>query len=172
MNQSNGSTRNQSIFSETLILKEHLYVKEKVLQDFLLIPPIKVKDLVIFHRNHKYLFMSYNPILLKNLGSIVANKKNLTVKKTYQEYQILLTKIFKEKPTQKNRLNTLYHIYGYFKNKLDKETKTHYFNKQNAYMDSKCSFSSVLSLLKDYSDQFEEDYLVDQKIFSFYLNLK
>lgn len=170
MKQHNENAYLNSDFKDSSLIKEHLNIRKKVLIEFKKIFPEKIVDLIAFHRTHKYLLMSYNPIKLKELGTLAANKDKLNIKAILNKYLALLIEIFEKRPTEENQLNTLFHMYGYFKNMLNSEMKKYYFLQQNAYANKKCSFSNILSLLRTYTIQFQETYLLDQKIFELYLD--
>lgn len=149
-------------------LNQHLYVKKVIIQNFKDIQYQKVFFLSEFHKNHKYLLMTYNPLTLKKLGRIVANQEHFTKEKTYDKYYEILLSLLELPPTRKNRLNTLFHIYGYFKDSLTKTEKDEYFKAQNQYVDHQLSFLDILQILESYVIRFDDQYLKDQVIFSIY----
>ncbi|XMB72030.1 DUF523 and DUF1722 domain-containing protein [Mycoplasmatota bacterium WC30] len=125
----------------------------------------RIKDLVEFHSNNKYLFMTYNQNTLRELGNIVANHSRLTEEEVFILYETTLRKLLSKEPTQKKRINVLDHIYGYFKNFVNDEEKAYYFEIQNQYLNKQVSYSTLLSILLGWSIRFKQDYLTKQTIF-------
>lgn len=128
----------------------------------------KMKELVRFHSENKYLFMSYNQHLLRQLGQIVANHEKLDKEIVLSNYKDKLQILFKSEPTKKKRINVLEHIYGYFKNDIDKSEKDYYFEVQNEYLNNHIPYSNVLTVLKGWAIRFKQDYLIQQRIFEPY----
>ena len=125
----------------------------------------KYKDLVEFHAKNKYLYMSYNQEILKKMGRIVANHDKLSHEEVLDAYQKHLRKLLHGEPSQKRRVNTLQHLYGYFKDKLDTPEKEYFFDTLDDYIDHKIPYSNVLYLLRGYAVRFKEDYLLKQTVF-------
>ena len=129
---------------------------------------LKMKELVQFHTNNKYMFMGYNQTTLKTMGNIVANHNHHTALEVFDEYEIQLRKLLSKEQSTKKRINVLTHIYGYFKDEISKEEKDYYFEVQNEYLDNRVPYSSVLTVLKGWTIRFGQSYLVDQTIFAPY----
>jgi uncharacterized protein YbgA (DUF1722 family)/uncharacterized protein YbbK (DUF523 family) len=128
----------------------------------------KYKDLVNFHSNNKYLFMSYNQTTLKKMGNIVANRDKLDQKIALELYEVELRKLLDKEPTQKARINVLTHIYGYFKNELSSEEKEYYFDTLDDYLNNKITYISVLMILRSWTIRFKQEYLLKQTVFQPY----
>jgi uncharacterized protein YbgA (DUF1722 family) len=125
----------------------------------------KYKDFVAFHTNHKYLFMTYNQTTLTKLGQILANKEKLSDEEVLAQYEGVLRQLLKEEPTKKRRLNTVSHIYGYFKNNLSTEEKEYYFNALDDYIDDRLPYSNILQILNGFAERFQQEYILKQTIF-------
>lgn len=128
----------------------------------------KMKDLVTFHSENKYLFMTYNQNTLRELGRIVANKEKKPIEEILFEYKQLLNKLFSSPASKKKRINVLEHIYGYFKNDVMKSEKDYYFEIQNDYLSNKIPFSNVVTILRGWAIRFNKEYISNQTIFEPY----
>lgn len=128
----------------------------------------KIRNLVKFHSDNKYLFMTYHQNGLRRLGNIVANHTKETFETVVERYEIELVSLFQSPPTSKKRLNVLTHIYGYYKEKLSQEEKDYYFETQEDYLQGHLPYSSPLRILKGFAIRFNERYLMDQTIYEPY----
>ena len=128
----------------------------------------KIKYLVDFHTNNKYLIMTFSQKILKELGNITANHDHLVVDVVYNNYYIKLKELISNKITKQKRINVLTHIYGYFKNILSKDEKVYYFELQNQYLENRVPFQTLMTLLRSYIIRFQDSYLLKQTIFEPY----
>jgi uncharacterized protein YbgA (DUF1722 family)/uncharacterized protein YbbK (DUF523 family) len=147
-------------------IRDNFYTQIFVLAEYRTIRKNKkYKDLVDFHARNKYLFMTHNEILLRELGQIVANNKKLNVNEVFALYHETLLKILDVIPTQKKRINVLTHIYGYFKNDVNSNEKEYYFDTLNEYLNNQKTFASVLTILESWTIRFQKEYLLNQSIY-------
>lgn len=149
-------------------IREHFYIRIFTTARFKEIRYTSLKNLVEFHTVHKYLFMTYNALKLKKLGSIVANSAHLPLEEVFDLYYLELSKLFSNPPQKKKRVNTLFHVYGYFKDLLPEKEKAYYLEVQHDYEMHKIPYSTPLSLIKGYSIRFNQDYLLKQYLFEPY----
>jgi len=149
-------------------IREHFFIRVFTTARFKDIKNKPMKHLVKFHSTHKYLFMTYNQLVMKNMGNVVANHGNLPLEKVYDTYYELLLDLLKNAPTKQKRINVLTHIYGYFKEQLSDQEKAYYFETQNDYLQNHISYSNPLRILQGFAIRFNQKYLIDQVIFSPY----
>lgn len=123
------------------------------------------KAFVEFHTVNKYLFMSYHQATMTKLGQLLANHDKLPHQEVVEQYETVLRELLHMEPTRKRRINTLTHIYGYFKKDLSTEEKEYYFNALDDYLDFRIPYSSVLYILKGFAVRFQQEYLLKQTIF-------
>lgn len=123
------------------------------------------KKFVEFHSKNKYLFMSYNQDVMRQMGNILANHEKLPAQEVLDLYETKLRQLLHGEPSKKRRINTLTHIYGYFKKELSTEEKEYYFDAVDDYIDFKIPYSNVLYILKGFAVRFKEDYLLQQTVF-------
>lgn len=130
-----------------------------------------VKDLsqlIKFHSDNKYLLMAYSPDSLKKLGKITANQQQLSTDSIIQNYKSEFLKAFHKAPTTGRLINSFEHCFGYFSNKLNEEEKKHYFMHLDLYKSGQTPLIVISSILKTWALRFNEQYLINQTIFSPY----
>ncbi|XFA98684.1 DUF1722 domain-containing protein [Candidatus Izemoplasma sp. B36] len=135
---------------------------------FALIKNKSVKHLIKYHETHKYLFMTINKNILSEMGILLANTNKSNIYLLYQAYYLLLLKLFKNPFSKRNRINTLEHMYGYFKYLITEEEKSKYFEAQENYRLGKIAFSIPLNMIKEFAIKFNQTYILDQVIFEPY----
>lgn len=123
-----------------------------------------MKELVNFHSNNKYLFMTFHQLFLKQLGNIVANHNKLPLDEVKENYKHILLELLSKEPTKQKRINVLTHIYGYFKERISTEEKAYYFDVLDDYINNKVPYSNVITLLKGFAIRFNEEYILRQTI--------
>lgn len=148
----------------------NLYLKENFLTKVFLISRFRnlkkeMKELVKFHSQNKYLFLSYNQKMLRELGTIVANLKKEDVEKVFKSYGETLLSGLKKNYRKNSYYNTLLHIFGYFKDSLKKEEKNFILKNIEDFKNDKVGLLTTLILLKSYVIRFDIDYLKEQTIF-------
>lgn len=127
-----------------------------------------IKQLQDFHRNNKYLFMSFHQYHMKALGNIASNRDKREFEEVYKEYKKQLHVLFSSPLTMNKRINVLAHIYGYFKKQLSQSEKDFYFSTQDDYANGYIPFSTTLRILHSFIVRFDQDYLSNQTIFEPY----
>lgn len=147
-------------------IREQFYISIFTLAEFRAVKEFKlIKKLVEFHSNYKYLFMTYQQLLLKKLGNIVANHEKNPVDQVLTDYEKLLRELLKKDPSTKRRINVLSHIYGYFKKDISEHEKEFYLDLQEQYLNKQVPYINLLNILYSWCLRFNEEYLINQKIF-------
>jgi uncharacterized protein YbgA (DUF1722 family)/uncharacterized protein YbbK (DUF523 family) len=151
------------------VLRDHFYTSIFTLARFrTLKEDHKMKELVAFHSEFKYLFMTFSQSILNELGQIVANHEKRPSKMVYDFYEEKLRILLKEEPSKKKRINVYTHMYGYFKDRINKEEKDFFFETLNNYQNEKVPYTNVLTILISHAIRFNEKYLRQQMIFTPY----
>lgn len=127
-----------------------------------------MKELVKFHSDNKYLFLSYNQSQLKNLGKLVANHENKLFIDIIDEYKYHLGLLFARLPRKGNYINAFMHIFGFFSEYLKKEEKEFVLDKFNKYKEDKIHLSVIVNILNIYAIKYENEYILSQTIWSPY----
>ncbi|MCX7679526.1 MAG: DUF523 and DUF1722 domain-containing protein [Spirochaetes bacterium] len=125
-----------------------------------------IGDLIEFHQNYKYLLMTYNQHKLRQLGKIVASYQKGEIDSVIREYTAAFYSAFKKKPSPKNHINTILHIFGYFSKSLTADEKNHFLHLIEQYQESKIRRKVLIDLLRNWAHRFGNSYLLSQK----YLN--
>ncbi|QOT00284.1 DUF523 and DUF1722 domain-containing protein [Brevibacterium sp. JNUCC-42] len=150
-------------------IREHFFTKlftQAYFRHMQMVPTIQ--KLIQFHAENKYLFMSYNQKLTKELGKIVANHDKKTEKQVWDEYAKLLPNMFKRTARYTSNINVCQHIMGYFSKELSLKEKEHFMHLLNRYRERKLPLSSMTSLLKSWVYRYEQEYLLRQRFFEPY----
>ncbi|MGN5653076.1 YbgA family protein [Bacillus sp. Brlt_9] len=151
------------------IIREHFFTRLFTIAYYKMIKPNKnMKELVSFQSDNKYLFMAYNQVRQKELGRIIANHKNETIEVVFDKYEKILYELFMRTPRYTSNINVCEHIFGYFKTKLKKQEKDHFFDLIQKYKEKKIPLSSLLTILKSWALRFDEKYLLRQTYFEPY----
>ncbi len=123
-----------------------------------------VNDLVKFHTKHKYAMMSYQPLRMTELGQIVSKSSKRTQSDDIQEYKESLYQLLSETTSIGRNINTLSHLYGYFKDDLNELEKEHYFTTLELYKNLQIPFSVPISIIYSWALRFKNVYLLNQSI--------
>ena len=84
---------------------------------------ITAGELQKFHAAHKYIYMSHDQLLVKELGALLANNATDMNDLANNYLRIMMTAL-KKIANRKNHANTLHHIQGYLKKHLSPDDKT------------------------------------------------
>lgn len=123
-------------------------------------------DLIDFHSRHKLLFMAHSPKLYKEMGSFVADFKQLSRNELIEAYQRLLHQAMQEKASVKKHINVLQHLLGYFKNDLTADEKQEFLDLVEAYRQGDVPLIVPVTLVNHFVRKYQEPYLGRQ----YYLN--
>ena len=151
-----------------VFLREHFYTSIFTIADFKLVNDMK--DLYSFHSKNKYLFMTYNQVLLKKMGNIAANLEKVTYKEVYKNYFKHLLIMFKRRPRYLSNINTLMHVFGYFKNNLSNKEKSFFLDQLDDYRHKKKPLSSITNILSSWIVKYDNKYLEKQSYFNSFPN--
>lgn len=147
------------------------YIRENFLTKIFLISSFrsldkKIGQLVQFHSENKFLFLSYNQKMLRELGKIVANHQHYKIDKVFSAYEETLLKGLKNNYRKNSFYNTFFHILGYFKDFISKEEKTFIINNLEDFKKGLNDLVTVIKILESYVIRFEIKYLKQQTLFN------
>jgi uncharacterized protein YbgA (DUF1722 family)/uncharacterized protein YbbK (DUF523 family) len=128
----------------------------------------KMKDLVRFQAENKFLFMAYNQKEFRIMGRIVANQQKKPPAQVYADYETHLSNALAKTPRYTSNINVLMHAMGHFKDKLNKEEKAFFLDLMEKYRSGRAPLSSDLDVLMSWGVRFGEKYLLDQTFFKPY----
>ncbi|WP_319558448.1 YbgA family protein [Thiomicrorhabdus sp.] len=123
-----------------------------------------VADLQAFHRDHKYLLLSKNESLYRQMGPIVAEARKDTLQDSLQAYEGLLHRLLATKSNKGKMLNTLEHMYGYFKKQVGDAEKELFRSTLQEFKEGIVPLISVMKLLQQFIHRYGSEYLQGQVI--------
>ncbi|BBP44974.1 hypothetical protein THMIRHAS_03470 [Thiosulfatimonas sediminis] len=117
-----------------------------------------------FHRDHKYLLLSKSEALYRKMGPIVAacTKENLA--ENLQAYGALFLAAIGTKTTRGKMINTIEHMYAYFKEDLSAPEKAFYQQTLSEFQQGIVPLVSLMKLLEGWIHRYGCEYLATQKI--------
>jgi len=151
----------------SLKMREHYLTKLFTLARFRTVKESNVmRDLVRFHTENKFMLMAYNQREMRLLGNVVANPKKRPLGEIIQEYEIHLQKSLENPPKRTSNINVLMHLLGYFSKELSKNERQFFLETLELYRDERVPFTSAVRLLKAWAVRFQNQYLLNQTLFS------
>lgn len=122
-------------------------------------------SLVKFHSQHKYLFMAYHPGQLNTLGKIVANHQQDNIQTVFANYEVAMNKLLSTVPNQMRMINVMLHLFGYFSKDINTKEKAYFLDALEQYRSHQIPQSAVMAILRAWVIRFDQEYLLEQKIF-------
>ncbi|MBS3740918.1 MAG: DUF523 and DUF1722 domain-containing protein [Candidatus Cloacimonetes bacterium] len=122
----------------------------------------QMKDLVKFHSQHKYLFLAYNEVAMREAGKIVANHEHKSEEEVFRSYKEKLQEILHKPPIYTANINMIQHAYGGISDKLSSREKKFFLRSIEEYRDERIPLSVLIQLLKSYAIRFDNEYLKNQ----------
>lgn len=150
-----------------LKIREHFLTKLYTMMNFKkAMASNSMAELVKFHSNNKYLLTAYSQTYLKKLGKIVANHERHSFDNLIEEYRENLGLALENEPKHTNYINSFMHMFGYFSESLTSKEKEFVLDSFEKYREDKLPLSVPVNMLKSYVLRYEQDYLLDQSIWS------
>ncbi|MEJ2251737.1 MAG: DUF523 and DUF1722 domain-containing protein [Candidatus Lokiarchaeota archaeon] len=122
----------------------------------------KIRKLVKFQTENKFLLMAYNQEEMRKLGQLVANQEKLSFNEIISDYEHCLFKILASPPRNTSNVNVLKHILGYFSKKLNTEEKAFFLDELEKYRTGWIPLLLLIRLLKIWIVRFDQEYLKSQ----------
>lgn len=124
----------------------------------------KISDLSDFQAKNKYLFMFYSPSIQVLLWQIVASYNKENSAEIYNYYSKELIKLFNTTTNIWKMVNTLTHIFWYFKDTCSSEEKEFFLETIDVYREWRIPTSSVISIMKTWALRDKKEYILKQSI--------
>jgi uncharacterized protein YbgA (DUF1722 family)/uncharacterized protein YbbK (DUF523 family) len=151
------------------IIREHFLIKLFTLAQFRTLKDTKsIQSLIQFQSQHKYLFMAFHQRMQKELGRIAANMDKKAIEEVYNEYEQALHDLLSRPVSRGSNINVLFHILGYFSEKLSPQGKSLFFSLTEQYKEEKKPLSAPLGMLRSWVMRFKHEYLINQSFFQPY----
>ena len=146
-------------------IREHFLTKLFTLASFRSVRKSgKVRDIVKFQSDNKYLFTAYNQKELRILGKLAANQEHKTFNETIKTYETHLYNALARTPSVGANINVMLKIMGYFSHQLSKDEKSFYLSSVEKYKAGRLPLSACLSILKAWIVRFKQEYLSNQTV--------
>lgn len=122
-----------------------------------------VPGLVDFHTRYKLVLMAHSPSAQRTLGRLVAEAApSSEAGAVMAEYRAGVMAALAEPAGRGATLNAVQHAQGYFKRELDPGEKREFLGLQAEYRAGRLPFPSLLAVLWDWVERFDEPYLRQQ----------
>lgn len=118
------------------------------------------RDLIDFHSRNKFLLLTKNEKIMREMGYLVAQKGFGNQIK--ENYRILLVKALKTPFKSSRVINTLLHMYGFFKDKLSEKEKAHFMDLIEDYKNGLVNLQTLNTLIKSWALRYNIDYILTQ----------
>lgn len=125
------------------------------------------QDLTSFQQDNKYLLMLFHQTNQKKLGRMSATNDGELADKLHM-YRTILVHSLSAIPSSGQATNTLLHIFGYFKNDLNRAQKHDFLDILDKYRAGAVPLKVPVGMLYEYAFAFHNDYLVKQTIFEYF----
>ena len=146
-------------------IKEHFLTKLYTLASFRTVRKSgKVKDLVKFQSDNKYLLTAYNQKELRILGKIAANQEHKAIDELLKAYETHLYNALARTPSVGANINVMLKIMGYFSRQLSSDEKSFFLASVDKYRAGRLPQSAIFNILKAWIVRFKQEYLSSQTI--------
>ena len=147
-----------------VFLREHFFTSIFTIADYKSVNSID--SLYKYHAKHKYLFMSCNQVLMREMGKIAANNTGIPLNELLNNYYNHLLLMFKKRARYTSNINTQMHVLGYFKKKISSTEKKFFLELVEEYRTQKINLSTINSVLFSWIIRFDDKYLKTQSYFN------
>jgi uncharacterized protein YbgA (DUF1722 family)/uncharacterized protein YbbK (DUF523 family) len=146
-------------------IKEHFLTKLYTLASFRTVRKSgKVKDLVKFQSDNKYLLTAYNQKEMRILGKIAANQEHKAIDELLKAYETHLYNALARTPSVGANINVMLKIMGYFSHQLSSDEKSFFLASVDKYRAGRLPQSAIFNILKAWIVRFKQEYLSSQTI--------
>ncbi len=150
---------------ENLAIREHFLEKVFALADLEEVEDGKFPGkLVDFHTRYKLFLLAHHEKETRLLGTIVAHVAE-NVDKAFAEYRTHFLQAIRRAMNRRLVVNVLYHILGYFKDKITLQEKTFFLHLVEEFRKGAIPLLVPLNLAESWVLRFEEPYLLRQVFF-------
>ena len=118
--------------------------------------------LVRFHTAHKLILMAHSPAKYQELGRLVANTRTVPRKEFERRYTGEFMAALTIIATPRRHTNVLQHMAGYFKDRLDQESKTELVSAIDDYRRELVPLIVPMTLLRHHVRVHQVSYLAGQ----------
>lgn len=127
-----------------------------------------IPQLIQFHSENKFLFMSYSQKHLKEMGTLIANQAAYPTNEVFSTYAQLLSELFAKAPRCTSTINVLHHMMGYVSAEISKDEKQFFLSLLEQFRKNKIPISAPVNLLRSWVIRTKQPYLLPQTFFQPY----
>ena len=146
-----------SVLRENFIQRVYIYSRWHKLMT----QPVNMKSLTLFHAQHKYIYMSHDQLMARQLGSWLAENHKTELAILSRQYLSKMMTLLKLPATRKNHVNTLQHIQGYLKKYLDADDKAELTMSISQYRQGLLPLIVPITLLRHHFRRHPDKYISD-----------
>jgi uncharacterized protein YbgA (DUF1722 family)/uncharacterized protein YbbK (DUF523 family) len=144
-------------------IREHFLTKLFTLASFRGVKKSgRIKELIRFHSENKYLLTAYNQKELRTLGKIASNQEPKQLAEILEDYEPHLRLALARTPSTGAYVNVMFKMMGYFSHQLSREEKSFFLESIDRYRAGRLALSANLSVLRAWIVRFKEKYLMNQ----------
>jgi uncharacterized protein YbgA (DUF1722 family)/uncharacterized protein YbbK (DUF523 family) len=122
---------------------------------------VSFKSLSDFHARHKYIFLSHDQSLARELGAWLAENHKEDISALAPEYLAKMMVLLKKIASRRNHVNTLQHIQGYLKKHLGAEDKKELTDNIERYRRGLLPLIVPITLLRHHFMHHPNDYITN-----------
>jgi uncharacterized protein YbgA (DUF1722 family)/uncharacterized protein YbbK (DUF523 family) len=148
---------------EDPVLRENFIQRVYIFSSWhnLLAQAVSMKSLTLFHAQHKYIYMSHDQLMARQLGSWLAENHKSDLATLTGQYLSKMMALLKHSASRKNHVNTLQHIQGYLKNHLDADDKAELTMSISQYRQGLLPLIVPITLLRHHFRRHPVNYISD-----------
>jgi uncharacterized protein YbgA (DUF1722 family)/uncharacterized protein YbbK (DUF523 family) len=148
---------NDALLRENFITRLYAYHNWKTMLN----EGISPASLIEFHSRYKYMLMAHHPHSYKELGLLLSDL-SADIECIAKTYELKFMRALRHIATRKNQCNTLYHIHGYFKDKMTSRQRTELIKLIDDYRMGSLPVDAPLTMIKHYLNEHPNDYIAQQ----------
>ncbi|NYT07493.1 MAG: DUF1722 domain-containing protein [Methanomicrobiales archaeon] len=126
----------------------------------------KVRDLVRFHTENKYLLHAHNQRMLREMGIIVANQEGLPAGVLFDRYEALLGPALARPPSYRTNIDVLLHAMGHFRDRISPGERDFFLRSLERYRDGRASVCAPKNIVALWIERYDEEGLRNQTFFA------
>jgi len=126
----------------------------------------RIRDLLRFHTENKYLLHAHSQRLEKEMGVVVANHDGLPEGDLFEHYGTLLGRALARAPSYRTTIDVLLHAMGHFRDRIGPGERDFFLRSLERYRDGRASVCAPKNIIALWIERFDEENLMDQTFFA------
>jgi uncharacterized protein YbgA (DUF1722 family) len=123
---------------------------------------VSSRALITFHSDHKFLLMTHSQAAYQRMGRLLADLGGADLEAIALMYVTELMSALKRRATRKRHANTLQHMAGYLKRKIDSDDKKELSDNIDAYRQGQVPLIVPITLFRHYFRRHPDPYMERQ----------